>query len=483
MEKNHSWCSGKKLVISYSAEKSKKYKVKDIPVDYITDINYSEFKLVKNSSGYYIPASCDDWVDFNKRFTSSKDGVIPVDTHSDNPANAIVYGNIGQFKKLKFNGKKYNLGLTIGGPNNSMYFTEVLKSDEAIDSFLNEVIAIFKRCKIFNRIDIDWDYILDPLVDYEFYFRNYLKLLATMRKKFDYNNFVNYEINISLPPDIKKLMSMPIFNIGQFVDYVTIKSFNNLRDSPLRIATTHIQNLWETLYTEGSIDSVVKFLDDNGIPKSKIIIGVCMKSAVFFNTTGLGQENTFFCNVFSSVSDVSYEYKNLPCKGSKQYYDREAGAGYSYDDSDLILHSYETVKSIDAKCKYIWNNGLKGICVYDPSGDLPINNVNSIVQNAYLRLSCDLDDVIGNRRRTKKTKNTFQKILDKFRNAKYNQKCNKGIWDKNRMYSIDDSVFYRNKAYKCISPNLSDDNNNPGYPSKYWNMINTKTVEASTNTY
>lgn len=59
----------------------------------------------------------------------------------------------------------------------------------------------------------------------------------------------------------------------------------------------------------------------------------------------------------------------MPREGATEYWDDVAKASYSYDPVKKILNSYDTPKSIQEKCKYVWEKGLAGVIVWESSGD------------------------------------------------------------------------------------------------------------------
>jgi GH18 family chitinase len=72
------------------------------------------------TTGYYLPESNDPWADFQKRYTTAAEGVLPLDPSSGGTG---PFGNFGQFIKLKNAGKKFNFGISIGGWSSSKYFS------------------------------------------------------------------------------------------------------------------------------------------------------------------------------------------------------------------------------------------------------------------------------------------------------------------------------------------------------------------------
>jgi chitinase len=89
------------------------------------------------------------------------------------------------------------------------------------------------------------------------------------------------------------------------------------------------------------------------------------------------------------VADRSWEpgicdYSSLPRPGASEYWDALAHATYSYDPVQRILHSYDSVESVRAKCDYVRRMGLAGIVVWEGSGDVrDARHSRSLVRALY----------------------------------------------------------------------------------------------------
>jgi chitinase len=87
----------------------------------------------------------------------------------------------------------------------------------------------------------------------------------------------------------------------------------------------------------------------------------------FTNTKGIGQP-------FNGVGQGSweagvYDWKALPLPGSTVYYDQEAGATYSYNNSTGELISFDTVDMALKKTEWIKQTGLGGAMWWEVAGD------------------------------------------------------------------------------------------------------------------
>jgi chitinase len=117
---------------------------------------------------------------------------------------------------------------------------------------------------------------------------------------------------------------------------------------------------------------------DLGVPPSKLVIGAVLYSRAFCNTEGLGKPSS------GASPDKSWEngvcdYKTLPRPGATEYWDDAAKATYSYDPAKKILTSYDDHRSIAAKRLYVKEKGLRGLIVWEASGDFLASNPRSLM--------------------------------------------------------------------------------------------------------
>lgn len=210
------WPSGKKLIVYHTnwSMYGRNYQVKDIPIDYLTDINYSFFNIQKNAQGNYVPVSGDAWSDFDARFVTIDKGLTPLDTWNENNG---FFGNFGQFKKLADSGKKFNLCLSIGGWTWSQNFSLAVRTPLSRKAFVDEIIAIFDKYPIFNSIDYDWEYpsIHGKVLGMEHNVAhpddglNFVSMLKLTRETFNATGRKHYQISCCVAADPEKLDHFP----------------------------------------------------------------------------------------------------------------------------------------------------------------------------------------------------------------------------------------------------------------------------------
>jgi chitinase len=365
--------------------------VKDLPIDSIPEIAYAFFDLKKNPSGYYVPVLGDPYAEVEKRYTSG--GVEPQDTWYPDPPPGSYHGNFGQFKKLKDQGKKFHLAMSIGGWTWSKNFSTAMKNEVTRKHLIDEIISICEKYDIFDKINVDWEYIspagkshgLPTNVTSPDDGGNFILFLKSMRERLNATGKSHYKISGALVAAPEKMDALPVEELAIYLDEFHLMTYDYNSSAWGETTTGHHTNLRAADYCPYSVEESVEAYLKRGVPPEKIYIGVAFYSRGFANTHYLGDKS------FGSVTDKSWEvgvldYKDLPVEGAVELWDDKCKAHYSYDKDKSEINSYDTVRSIEEKCKYVKEKGLKGIIVWETSGDVPYDNPRSLTRALYENL-------------------------------------------------------------------------------------------------
>ncbi|TPX68940.1 hypothetical protein SpCBS45565_g02771 [Spizellomyces sp. 'palustris'] len=412
------WPTGKKLIVYHTnwATYGRNFQIKDLPIQYISDINYAFFDLrpSPNPPHHLIPTSTDPWADTDKRYTNPDEGVPPPDSWNETPENKGPWGNFGQLLKLKKLGLKFNVGLSVGGWTLSKGFSDAVKGEREREAFVEGILECFERWPgVFNRVDIDWEYISPPNQNYGAPGnivraedpQNFGAFLRLLRHRLNATGRSHFEISACVTGDPAKMDVLPLREMVEYLDTINVMTYDFASSAWGPCPAGHQTNLISTPYAPLSVSRTVEAYLSRGVPPHKLVIGAAAYSRGFANTTGLGAPSS------GVVEDRSWEdgvcdYKTLPRPGAVEYWDDrdlvslykspltiiinfKAQASYSYDPHRRILNSYDTPQSIRAKCRYVWERGLKGVIVWESSGDVPVTNERSLMRALWEGLARD----------------------------------------------------------------------------------------------
>ncbi len=367
---------------------ARKYFVANIPIDYVPEINYAFFDLKPNSQGFYVPSLLDPWADVDQRYTNS--GIPPFDSWNDNNPNNF-YGAFGQFRKLKAQGKKFKLLASVGGWSLSAHFSDAVLTPASRQAFVDTLLTIFNKYPIFDGVDLDWEYPSWNGVNFGAPGNiarpqdaaNFVELLKLLRTTFNQIGHPEWKVTAAVTADPSKMSGLPVVQMNQWLDEFRIMTYDFSSSAWGPTLAGHQTNLYPSnrtpSYTTFSIDESVNAWMKAGVPAHKLYIGVPLYTRGFANTSGLGQPSN------GTVSGGSWEqgiwdYKDTPPRQSVEQWDDVCKAAYAYDSVNKELHSYDNVRSVIEKCNYVKQKGLKGVIVWELSGDFPISDSRSLVK-------------------------------------------------------------------------------------------------------
>ena len=204
----------------------------------------------------------------------------------------------------------------------------------------------------------DWEYISPPGSNYGSPGnivrpedpQNFATFLSLLRTRLDSTSRHHYEISACVTADPIKLAVLPLQAMATYLDTINIMTYDFSSSAWGPCPAGHHANLRSTFYAQLSVDRAVTECISRGVPPSKIVIGVPLYSRGFNATEGLGLPSR------GVVEDKSWEagvcdYKSLPRPGMVEMWDDQALAGYAYDAHKKVLTSYETVRSVQEKCR------------------------------------------------------------------------------------------------------------------------------------
>lgn len=429
--------TGKKLIVYHTnwSMYGKNFQISDIPIKKIDDVCYAFFNVKENGE----VTSSDTWADFEKRYSNE----VP------------FYGNFGEFYKLKENGEKFNLILSIGGWSWSRNFSSAVLPENR-DRFVQSLLAIFKKYPIFSGVNLDWEYCTDDNTNYgndgnltnKDDADNFKELCKLLRETLDKNNKKNYIISICCSSNPVIAKKLKIKQLKEYVNEFHIMTYDFAGHKGQTIVQPHT-NLKKCEYTSFSIEEAIDFYLSQEVNSRKLFIGVALYSRGFKNCLGPGTSGEGGLEII--------DYKYLPLEGSTEYWDSNTFSSFSYDESGKNYYSYDNTASVYEKAKYVWEKDLGGMIAWESSCDHePVSLIS--IMNLYLKQDPRLLDPpvfpevwVGTSPEPSKEIKPVTKP-----------------WEKGILYELYDTVLYKDTLYKCIIAHTSNSGWTPDVAVTLW---------------
>lgn len=330
----------------------------------------------------------DPWADVDK--------VFPEDEGKEPTTLAEAKGVLGALLNLKKRHRGVKVMASIGGWTLSKNMVTVLRTPEAMDTF---VASCVEMCKLytFDGIDLDLEENEGVVIDVA----KYRDLIVKLRKALTEAN-PSYQLSIAYQCTASLLeRSKPYLKeIAENLDHFSLMTYDF--SGSWSTTASHQSNLYDSSVTGYSADSAVRTLKEAGVPAWKICIGVALYSRDYLKATGL---HGTFEGIPSAPAGISEQYasgvwengttdyKRLPKAGQMELWDDSAKAGYAFGGG--VLSTYDTVKAVEAKADYVNAKGLGGLLYWEASGDHPSGHPKSLVLAAYNKFAGNTDSTLN----------------------------------------------------------------------------------------
>ncbi|CAG8546191.1 656_t:CDS:2 [Ambispora gerdemannii] len=292
-------------------------------------------------------------------------------------SDGVLKGNLGKLWKLKQQNRHLKTTLSIGGALNSVNFSSIVSLPKRANFILTSINLMNDLGM--DGLDLDWEFPKDKTES-----KFYVTLLRELRFALDLYAKIKHEKE-------KYLLTVAVPADPEFYKVLFLKEMNKYVDI-FNLMTYDFSGEWEqpadhqaNLYGDGlSGDQAVMDYIKAGVDPAKITLGVPMYGRSFENTDGAGKN-------YSDTGEGQWEpgmwdYKSLPKKGSKEFYDKKVVASYSYDKKTREFISYDNPRVVKEKCKYLKNKKLGGIMFWELDGDFPTSHSRSLLRTSFKAL-------------------------------------------------------------------------------------------------
>jgi chitinase len=358
----------------------------------LTVINYAFGNVAPNAAGDVVCQSGDPWADYG-RPTAPEDSVDGVGDIWGEP----LRGNFRQLQKLKALYPDLKVNISLGGWTWSKYFSDGALTPASRDTLVRSCIDLFIKgnlpvvdeaggpgaaAGLFDGIDLDWEWpgsegnagnIVRPEDKH-----NYTKLVAEFRRQLDEltkGTDKHYRVTAFLPAaDGAIAAGFEVRQLFRLFDFATFQGYDLAGAWDLS-ATNHHSKLFAPELDpqpEFSVDHTVQSLTRAGAPADKLVMGIPFFGRGWTGVTdtnhGLYQPATAPApGTFEAGVEDYHVLATLPGQGFTRYWDPEARVPWLFNGT--TFWSYDDPESIGQKTDYVRGNGLRGVMVWELTGD------------------------------------------------------------------------------------------------------------------
>lgn len=281
--------------------------------------------------------------------------------------------NLDTLSKLRDYNPNLGILLSLGGWGASG-FSEAAATPEGREIFASTAVEILKDAQL-DGIDVDWEYpcySITGITAQPEDKQNFTLLLKELRQALDRQGDKDgrhYFLTIATGADQFYIDGTEMAEAQTYLDWVQLMTYD-MRGG-FQVLTGHHTNLFTPRRDifRISVDASVRMFANAGVPKEKIVIGGAFFSRLWKNVPdkeqGLHQISPTAGGYGPVYTDLLANY--IGKNGFNRYWDEEAQAPYLFDGSTFI--SYDDEQSLQAKCAYLQENGLKGMMFWEYSCD------------------------------------------------------------------------------------------------------------------
>lgn len=403
-EKNKPYTqSSGKVVAAYFAEWSvyaRQFSVDKIPIPNLTHLLYG-FIPICGGNGYNdglkeiensfqtLQRACAGREDFkvsiHDAFAALQKPQIGVSSW-----DAPFKGNYGQLMMLKQTKPDLKILPSIGGWTLSdpfFFFNDTTKRSRFVDS----VRDFLETWKFFDGVDIDWEFPggkgVNPKLGSPKDGQVYVTLMKELREMLDklsVQTGKQYQLTSAIGAGWDKIKVVNYKEAEKYLDYIFLMTYD-FKGAWSNTSLGHQAGLYAPAWKPSenyTTDFSVKYLLAQGVNPKKVVVGVAMYGRRWTGVHGYKNDNPFTGNATGPIKDKSVDYKeilNEMAQGKLTYhYDDVAQAPYLFNKSTGELITYEDVRSVIDKAKYVRNNKLGGLFAWEidfDNGDI-LNAMN-----------------------------------------------------------------------------------------------------------
>jgi chitinase len=321
----------------------------------LDQINYSQANIADNRCIVANRA-----VDLDYSFTAENS----VDGTADNPQTPFR-GNFHQLQELK---RRYpHIKILISLEGDPKLFVKAAQPENR-NAFVASCIRQFIQGKVadgidtpglFDGIDIDWEY---PLESDKL---NFVALLAEFRHQLDAIG-KGFLLTVAMGTDRSAYQHLDMATVSLYSDEVGVMNYDYA--GPWSKRTGLVAPLYSSPgdpETDGDVATSIRNFKAAGVPASRMLMGMPFYA---YSWSGVAKENHGLFQLGEpKQDDVPYTYIVAIQKNFTVYRDPKSLAPWLFDGT--TFWTYDDDRSIGAKAEYAKEQNLRGIMIWELSGD------------------------------------------------------------------------------------------------------------------
>jgi len=296
-------------------------------------------------------------------------------------------GNYGQLMAMKKANPNLKVLPSVGGWTLSDPFYH-MDNKVLRDRFVGSVKEFLKTWKVFDGVDIDWEFpggggentsLGNPQTDKATY-TALMRELRAMLNELSAETGRTYELTSAIGSGVDKIEDADYTTVQQYVDHIFLMSYDyygGWSNTDLGHQTALYGASWkpDTNYTT---DNAVKAMLAQNVQPGKIVVGAAMYGRGWTGVHGYTGDNPFTGTATGKIPGtwepgivdyraIANQMKGKP--GWEYKYDAAAEAPYLFNKTTGELLSYDDARSVHAKGKYVLDKNLGGLFAWSIEAD------------------------------------------------------------------------------------------------------------------
>ena len=281
--------------------------------------------------------------------------------------DSVLYGALAARKQ----GVRVVLSIQ-GYGDSSKNFSNAASSEKNRAIFINNIVEVVEKYH-FDGIDLDWEYpgwFTPSKKDSEA--EEYNALCKELNEALKAKN-PEYLLTAAIPGGAEGYKRYDLKECSKYLDFIHIMTYDLEASSKVYHHAAVYSNLGKATATNAAAADSVELFTLSGAPIEKLVIGIAFygKWTKPSKTTdgGLGSDSANGKYTTLTYYTIKNFYLNRVGNGVTEYWDSTCCAPYLYDADNNYFITYENERSIKEKAKFVRQNSLAGVMIWELGED------------------------------------------------------------------------------------------------------------------